>query len=298
MLRAVNGILWLASYPKSGNTWLRAFLHNLMRNPPTPFDINRMAELTAGDSQAEWFRRLDPRSPYELSRADLARLRPCAHALIAENATDTVMVKTHNALVEVAGAPMITQSLTAGAIYVVRNPLDVVVSYAHHLGQPVDNAITLMETRGFETPASSDQVPEHHGDWSTHVESWTARAHPQLHVVRYEDLSRRPGPTFRAIAAFLGLKPPRERIERAVRHSSFRALRAQEDRSGFIERTPMQDQFFRAGKVDGWRSVLEDVQVHRVVERHHVQMERFGYLPAGYESGDAGEFLKGVEASR
>ena len=225
----MSGILWLASYPKSGNTWLRAFLHNLFSDSRTPFDINRMGQLTVGDSQARWFQRLDPRPPTELSQEDLAELRPKVHTLIAQSAPDTVMVKTHNALVEVAGAPMITQSLTAGAIYVVRNPLDVVVSYTDHLGQPVDDVIALMEAEGFEAPASETQVPERHGDWSTHVESWTGRAHPGLHVVRYEDMSRRPGPTFRAIAAFLGLKPTRERLERAVRHSSFRALRAQED---------------------------------------------------------------------
>ena len=279
----MSGILWLASYPKSGNTWLRAFLHNLLRNSRAPFDINRMSELTAGDSQAHWYERFDSRSPVALGGEDLARLRPRVHALIAESAPDTVMVKTHNALVEADGVPMITQSLTAGAIYVVRNPLDVVVSYAHHLGQPTDDVITLMETKGFHSPASADQVPEHHSDWSTHVESWTASSHPQLHVVRYEDMGRRPGPTFRAISAFLGLKPPRERLERAMRHSSFRSLRAQEDRTGFIERTPSQDRFFRTGKMGGWREVLDDAQVRRVVERHRTQMERFGYLPSGYE---------------
>lgn len=294
----MSDILWLASYPKSGNTWLRAFLHNLFRNPSTPFDINRMSELTAGDSQAKWFKRLDARGADELGRDDLARLRPKVHALIAESAPDTVIVKTHNALVEVAGVPTITQSLTAGAIYVVRNPLDVVVSYAHHLGQPADDIVALMETEGFETPASEDHVPQHHSDWSTHVESWTGRAHKQLHVVRYEDLSRRPGPTFRAVAAFLGLKPPRERIEKAMRHSSFRTLRAQEERTGFIERTPAQEHFFRAGRVGGWQGVLDDAQVRRVVERHRIQMERFGYVPAGYESRRPGEAGQGAAEGR
>ena len=286
----MSRILWLASYPKSGNTWLRAFLHNLLRNARTPFDINRMSELTAGDSQAHWYGRLDPRPLTSLGEEDLARLRPKVHALIAEGAPDSVMVKTHNALVEVDGVPMITLSLTAGAIYVVRNPLDVVVSYAHHLGQPTDDIITLMETRGFQSPATADQVPERHSDWSTHVESWTAHPHPTLHVVRYEDMSRRPGPTFRAISAFLGLKPPRERLERAMRHSSFRSLRAQEDRTGFIERTPSQDRFFRAGKVGSWREVLDDAQVRRVVERHRAQMKRFDYLPSGYEGTGERDF--------
>ena len=285
----MSGILWLASYPKSGNTWLRAFLHNLFRNPKTPFDINRMSELTPGDSQAHWFNRLDPRPPEELGQEDLAGLRPRVHALISESSTDTVMVKTHNALVEVNGAPMITQALTAAAIYVVRNPLDVVVSYADHLGQPVDSIIELMETTGFETPASETLVPEHHSDWSTHVESWTGRPHPMLHVVRYEDMSSRPGPTFRGIAAFLGLKPPRERLERAMRHSSFRVLRTQEDRVGFIERTPVQNRFFRAGKAGRWRRVLDDAQVRRVVERHGKQMARFGYVPAGFEQAGTDE---------
>lgn len=281
----MSRILWLASYPKSGNTWLRAFLHNLFRNPSAPFDINRMSALTAGDSQAHWFRRLDPRPPTALDRADLARLRPEVHTLIAGSAPDTVMVKTHNALVEVAGTPMITQALTAGALYVVRNPLDIALSYAHHLGCPVDDIIALMETNGFETPASETHVPEHHSDWSSHVESWTRWVHPGLHVVRYEDMGRRPGPTFRAIAAFLGVKPPRERLERAVRHSSFRALRAQEDAQGFVERTPAQARFFRTGKPGGWRAALDEGQVARLVARHRVQMERFGYLPEG--SGSA-----------
>lgn len=277
----MSKILWLASYPKSGNTWLRAFLLNLLHNPSTPFDINKMSGFSPVDSDAVWYGRIDPRSPKDLSDADLARLRPKVHALIAEMAPDTALVKTHNAHVEVDGTPMITQSLTAGAIYVVRNPLDVALSYAHHVDRPVEEIITEMANAGHNTSASETNVPEHRCDWSTHVESWTGRPHPATHVVRYEDMSRRPGPTFRAIARFLGLKPPRERIDRAIRHASFRALRAQEERSGFIESSSRQQRFFRAGKVDGWRQVLTDAQVRRVVERHRVQMERFGYVPVG-----------------
>ena len=49
------GIIWLASYPKSGNTWLRAFLHNLLRDPGRPYDINKLTDVTAGESQASWY---------------------------------------------------------------------------------------------------------------------------------------------------------------------------------------------------------------------------------------------------
>jgi len=58
---------------------------------------------------------------------------------------------------------------------------------------------------------------------------------------------------------------------------------AQEDRTGFVERTPSQNRFFRAGKIGGWREVLDNAQARRVVERHRAQMNRFGYLPSGYK---------------
>lgn len=278
----MGNIIWLASYPKSGNTWLRAFLLNLLTDSEEPVDINKMAALTRGDSQAAWYGHFDSRPATALSAEDLARLRPKVHARIAESSADSVFVKTHNALIKVAGVPMISQSLTAGVIYVVRNPLDVALSYADHLGQPVDDIIDLMARRDFETPGSEFHVPEHHSDWSSHAASWTQVSHPVLHVVRYEDMAAKPAPAFAAVAGFLGLDPPRESLLRAIRFSSFKVLRAQEKKDGFVERTPVQDSFFRAGKPGAWRKQLSDAQIRRVVDIHREQMERFDYLPKGY----------------
>lgn len=275
------GILWLASYPKSGNTWLRAFIHNLFANAREPFDINKMAELTHGDSNAKWFQTFDMRPPTQLSAAELATLRPQAHQRIAETSADTVLVKTHNAMVDADGVPMITASLSAGAIYVVRNPLDVAISYADHLGVSIDQMIEAMGQSDFHSPPSATHVPELYCDWSTHVKSWTQRPHAGLHVVRYEDMQTNPMATFRNVAAFMGLEPPRDRLKRAVQFSSFKVLRAQEQRRGFVERTPVQQSFFRAGKADGWRKVLSDEQVRAIVERHREQMMRFDYVPEG-----------------
>lgn len=274
-------LLWLASYPKSGNTWVRAFLHNLLSNSDAPFEINRMSALTVGDSQAHWYARLDPRPPTALTLADLTRLRPHVHRLIAESSPNTVMVKTHNALIAVGGVSMITLELTAGAIYVVRNPLDVALSYAHHLGVSFDDIIELMGRVGFETPASATHLPEHQSDWSTHVKSWTQTPSPALHVVRYEDLQADPARYFGAIAQFLGVPPDQARLEKAIRFSSFDALRGQEEKTGFIERTPVQDRFFRSGKSGEWREKLSAAQIDRLVKRHREQMKRFNYLPEG-----------------
>jgi hypothetical protein len=103
--------------------------------------------------------------------------------------------------------------------------------------------------------------------------------HDTLHVVRYEDLHQHPAKFFRGIAKFLGLQPPRERLKRAIRHSSFKVLRGQEDKHGFVERSVHAERFFRQGKMGVWRKILTPGQVERVVKAHGEQMERFGYLP-------------------
>ncbi|MBT3170958.1 MAG: sulfotransferase domain-containing protein, partial [Rhodospirillaceae bacterium] len=237
---------------------------------------------TTGDSIARWFTEIDPRPATEFSQADLARLRPQAHARIAECTADSALVKTHNALVQVAGVPMITRAVTAGVIYLVRNPLDVVLSYADHLGQKVDDVIALLAEHGFESPATDKNVPEHHSDWSSHVASWTEVTHPALHIARYEDMVSEPLATFGAIVGFLGLPPDQDRLSRAIEFSSFKVLRDLEDQTGFVERTPVQKNFFRAGKSGGWRKQLSAAQVRRVIEVHREQMERFDYVPKGY----------------
>lgn len=277
-------IIWLASYPKSGNTWLRAFLHNLLRNPDKPFDINKLTAFSLGDSMPQLYRRLDPRPPGELTPEEIARLRPGVHRLMTQSSPDNVFVKTHNALVEDFGVPMISLELTAGTIYVVRNPLDVAVSYTNHLGCTFDQTIELMGMSGTRTPSGATFVTEKLCSWSIHVESWTANPHRTLHVVRYEDMHVEPIKTFGGIARFLGLKPPRERLERAIRSSSFRVLQEQEKRHGFIERSPVAERFFRSGQAGEWRRTLSEAQVDRVIADHRAQMERFGYLPASSDA--------------
>ena len=135
-------LIWLASYPKSGNTWLRAFLHNLMRNPNEPYDINRLTDFTLSDAQMRWYQTWSTSARARRSRRK--RSPPCdrrMHEAMTRAHPDTIFVKTHNALVEDRGTPMITMEYTAGAIYVIRNPLDVVISYADHYGLTLDAAI-------------------------------------------------------------------------------------------------------------------------------------------------------------
>ena len=272
-------LIWLASYPKSGNTWLRAFLHNLLRNPDRAFDINKLASFCVVDSVAELYARVDPRPPTELGLEGIARLRPQVHRFITTASKDDVFVKTHNLHGADFGVPTVTPDVTAGMIYIVRNPLDVAVSFAHHLGAGPDDAIAIMNRSGARTPVTADWVGELMGSWSEHVASWTRRPGPPLLVMRYEDLHAEPIRTFRTAARFLGLDPPRDRLEKAIRLSSFRVLQEQERRHGFVEKSRAAERFFREGRTEAWRTALTPDQARAVVAAHRVQMERFDYVP-------------------
>ena len=275
-------ILWLASYPKSGNTWLRLFLSNLLADSPVPFDINRIGEVTLAEPGTAGFALFDQRPWQEWSEAEIARLRPRVQERISQTRDGVIPVKTHSAFVKVGGIPTINMDVTAGAVYVVRNPMDLVISYAHHQGIAIDAMIDIMTTDMFRTPTNATNVYEVMGSWSQHVMSWTATDSPLIHVMRYEDMMADAEAAFSDLAAFMRVKTTPAKIARAVKHAAFDEAKKMEAKDGFVERTPAQSHFFRSAKVDEWRGVLSDEQVRRIVAPHRTQMARFGYLPNGY----------------
>ena len=276
----MGGIIWIASYPKSGNTWMRAFLNNFLRNPDQPADINKLDQFALGDSQKVWYEQVSGRRAAELDPQEFAALRPKVHQHTSDSHPDSIFVKTHSLLAEDRGVPLITMDCTAGAIYVVRNPLDVAVSLTHHLGVTVDQAIELMADPNGRSFADPVNVEQYFGSWSLHVHSWTHAPDPSLHVICYEDMLTKPLTAFKGVAEFLGLEPPQERLAAAIEFSSFNVLREQEQRHGFREKSMFAEAFFHSGTASQWRKILSAAQVDAVLGAHRDQMERYGYVPA------------------
>ena len=279
---ATGKIVWLASYPKSGNTWTRSFLLHLFMNPKQPFSPDTIGEMSPIDTSRYWFEQLVDEPVDTWQEEDVARLRPEAQREIVKHAPDSIFVKTHCALLNWHGFPVIDLELTAGAIYIVRNPLDIIASFAAHSGLTLDQIVGVMNKPDHVLPGVKTQVPHLIGSWSQHVLSWTARPNAALHVMRYEDMVARPEETFGGLAKFLGLNPPADRLDRALEFSSFDTLQTFEETEGFSERTDRQERFFRAGKSGGWRDELNDDQVACIIDVHREQMVRFNYVPQGY----------------
>jgi hypothetical protein len=278
----MGNIVWLASYPKSGNTWLRAFLANLVANRAAPLTLAELPNYALLEAEPALYGQVAGRASTTLGFDDICALRPQVHAMIAAASRGTVFVKTHSIAAAYAGVPQITPQVTAGAIAVVRNPLDVVVSMAHHFGISIDDAITYLGDPRAATANSELFVAEFLGSWSQHVRSWADQAGPRVLVLRYEELLETPEAGFGAVARLVGLGADSERVTRAIAHARFDALAALEKRDGFVEAAATDRRFFRSGRADEWREVLTRAQVQRVIVDHREQMQRFDYVPAGF----------------
>jgi hypothetical protein len=292
----MGGIIWLASYPKSGNTWTRAFLHNFINQEEVPdgetYDINRMNVLSTSDNGPVWFEKVLGKPVPEATHEEIARARPAVHKYIHDQSTGFIFLKTHNALVVHDNVPMHTPEFTAGAIYIVRNPLDVVISYSHHLGRTIDDTMEFMETTGYTAPTHDKAVFQIYGSWSENVYSWTKRPNHSLHVMRYEDMLGNPTEVFSELASFLQLPVEQERLQKAIAKSSFKNLQEMEKEKGFRERSQHAEKFFREGKAGQWKHELTINQIKRMVRAHGEQMDRFGYLK------EAERFLRNPTAER
>jgi hypothetical protein len=284
----MSGIVWLASYPKSGNTWLRVFLANYQRLDGRPADIN---ELDAIASDRRIFDEVAGVEASDLTPEEIDSLRPAVYRILAEESRETLFLKIHDAYsLTPDGLALIAADATRGVLYVIRNPLDVAVSSAPHHGVSVDTAIGWMAQEGRTlAPAGrglSTQLQQRLLSWSGHVLSWVDQSALPVHVIRYEDMHRRQAETFAAAVRVAGLPDDPQRLARALQHSAFATLQLQEQTRGFRERPPGAEAFFRKGQIGSWREVLNADQVGRLVGDHGAVMRRFGYLSAGGEIVD------------
>jgi len=274
------GILWLASYPKSGNTWMRVFLANLILDEGQPLALQRINEVCSSEPNEVWFKPLAKKPVAELSEKKIAALRVKAQERAAAMNKNIIPMKTHSLLGKDQGFPTISVKASIGVIYIVRDPRDVVISAADHYGLTIDQGIEMMAdktSRGRGMPGNT--VHELMGSWSDHVSSWSRWKHTPLLLLRYEDMLAHSYGQLGRVARKLGITQDEARIRRAVEFSSFKALQDQEAKSGFIEKSVNSQRFFRSGRAGGWRDKLTPAQAARIERDHAAQMRRFGYLP-------------------
>lgn len=277
-MSAPKSIVWLASYPKSGNTWTRIFLANYLMNADRPVPINQVHRFGMGDSIAKSYhmvagRRIDV-NDYRLTLS----LRERVLSAIVANKADINFVKTHNVNDAAFGVPLIPEKFTRSAIYIIRNPLDMLLSFSRHYGLSHEETVAAIMSPDHSNAADETTVTQFLGPWSGHVQSWTARLPYPVLTVRYEDMLEKPQESFGAMLEHIGMPVDPARLEKAIRFSSFDELSSQEKKGGFVESSPKNERFFSRGNSGQWRTELAPKLVKQVKRDHRKVMKKYGYL--------------------
>jgi aryl sulfotransferase len=292
--------IWLASYPKSGNTWLRMLIANLSAADGKPVDINDLPERGGIASARGPFDHLLLIESGLLSHDEVDCLRPRVYEELARGAPDDEydkpeeappvrFVKVHDAYtLTPKGEPLLAGRRGAeGAIVIVRDPRDVAPSLANHNRSSIDDAITFMNNKhaGFcaGTKREHNQLRQQLPGWSGHIASWLEQPDIPVHLIRYEDMKADTFGTLSRALAFAGRQAADDQMRRAVTFADFAQLQEQEQTKGFREapRPQAGGSFFRRGAVGGWRDELTTEQAARIEAEHTPMMRRLGYELAG-----------------
>ena len=272
-----NRVVWLASYPKSGNTWIRLFLASYLATDQQ-IDPNEALRGSYHDAVSATMQKLLGVDVTAVDNQVVAALRLPYLRKLAENGKHDILVKTHVVNGVWNDAAMIPASVTRRAIYIVRHPFDVAVSFAKHYGLSLDETVQAMGNPNFAI-GSDNQVRQPLHTWSKHVDSWCEEpgSYPSL-ILRYEDLQGRPALSFANLVRFMGLKLDFQQLQRALDMTAFSNLKKFEKENGFKEESDYnKGEFFGHGRAGAGLEILTKAQKGRLTKDHAETMNRLGY---------------------
>lgn len=278
-----GGGYWLASYPKSGNTWVRILIDSLETGSSSA-NINHLH--TTGQLPGWQLAARALGYPLrDLNPDELLSLRPALQRWAAANIPEARYHKTHEGnFFTPRGEALFDPQTALGVVYIVRNPLDIVASYSHHRGSDLDSTIAKMADTGAELAsnpsANSPRMRLIMGSWSLNVSSWLDAPSWNRLLLRYEDLCADPLRQVTRLATFLKLDSSPQNVQKAVTACQFDSLAQQEDVGGFAEKSSRAERFFRRGRPGAWQEELSASQVAEVMAAHAPMMQRLGYLSA------------------
>ncbi len=278
-----KNLVWLASYPKSGNTWFRLFLNALFNNGK--LDINNLSTADLIFSSKSFFEEISDLPADLLLEEEIKRYQPLVFTDFAMTQQKDVFVKVHDAFqYSKDGQPIIPAAVTKCALCFIRNPLDLAASLANHYALSMDEAVKMLNNplcklaKQHDKKYRRNQFQQDLFSWSTHVQSWLdVREFPVL-FLRYEDMVTDTFSVFKKALQFLQYTSfTDEEISKAIEVTGFKRLQEAERTDGFREKLNNNYSFFRKGKTGGWKEELTEEQIQKIIGVHHRLMQLFGY---------------------
>ena len=279
-------IIWIASYPKSGNTWVRSIISSILYSNDGVFDFDLLKKIQQFPNKKYFenftkeFHNINEIKKYWIESQDWINLN-----------TETKFFKTHHINCKIGEHAFTNNNNTLGTIYVVRDPRNLVNSFTNHYNIDKNTAKHFITSQHSVTGALGKMKKDNHiftilGSWSDHYKSWT-KMNNNLLLIKYEDLLFNPLIEINKIIKYLknliNFNCEEEKIKNIINSTSFEIMKKKEDEKGFYEavmdNTGLNKvNFFNLGKENKWEKYLNNEEEKYIREKLGDEMKELGYI--------------------
>ena len=288
-------IIWVASYPKSGNTWLRSILSSLFYSKDGKFNFELLNNIKHFDNPENYLfvkdiniddydslSKIKVISKYRIQAQEKLKIKK-----------KFIFFKTHSANASLNHNQYTNENNSLGLIYIVRDPRDIIISYSKYQNISINRAIekitnkAIIEFSGFkdnDQPSSliTNKLPYIMSSWDINFKSWERLDVPKL-FIRYEDLLDNPLSILNEIIVFfqnnlkIEISKLDKKINNIINTTNFQFLKSQEQKYGFGESTTHSD-FFRKGAKNQWEAELTTKQIKTIENSFNPLMKKLKYI--------------------
>jgi len=279
-------IIWIASYPKSGNTWVRSIISSLIYSNDGNFDFDLLKKIQQFPNKKYFenftndFHNINEIKKYWIESQNFLNLDK-----------EIKFFKTHHINCKIGEHAFTNKNNTLGTIYVVRDPRNLINSFTNHYSIDKNTAKNFITSRQSVTGALGEMKKDNNiftilGSWNDHLKSWT-KMNQNLLLIKYEDLIENPLNEINKITKYLenliDFSYNEEKINNIINSTSFEVMKKKETEGGFHESVmdntnENKVNFFNLGKENKWEKYLNSEDQEFIKDKLGLEMKELGYI--------------------
>ncbi len=276
-------IIWIASYPKSGNTFVRSFLSAYYYTNNGEFNFNSLKFIEQFPDRQffnGYVNNIDEASKNWL---------PLQKNLIKSRKVK--FLKTHFAYGSYDQKPFTTSDVSLGGVYIVRDPRNVACSLMNHYSISQNSSIEMLldKNRGIKSEDGNYATYSFLSSWSNHVNSWSNISKFRTMIIKYEELRENSNKIFEDLIKFINSLLSNnqgidyEKFKKALETTNFNSLKKKENDEGFFESiySKKEDRkipFFNKGFKNNWKKIIDKKLVSKIEKEFSKEMKKLNYI--------------------